>query len=81
VTSTTLVADSPPVFRHARDLAAAQKVRSLELRAAMSLADLSRRFGAPNDGRAQLAEVYGRFSEGFQSSDLRCAKAILDFTD
>ncbi len=33
-------------FRHARDLASAQKVRSLELRAAMSLADLSRRFCA-----------------------------------
>jgi predicted ATPase len=65
-------------FLQALDLARRQEVLSWELRAATSLARLWRGRGRPADARAQLASVYDRFTEGFETADLRCAKQLLD---
>jgi predicted ATPase len=57
----------------ARDLGA----RSLELRAALSLARLRARQDRREEGREALAGIYGEFTEGFETSDLRTARALL----
>ncbi len=61
-------------FREALDLAGRQQARALELRAALSLARLSRTV----ESRAVLAEVHGWFTEGADTHDVREAKALLD---
>jgi predicted ATPase len=65
-------------FAQARDLAAQRQARSLELRAATSLARLWHGQGKGNDAHRLLAEVYGWFTEGFDTPDLREAKTLLD---
>ena len=55
-----------------------QKARLLELRAAMSLARLWRDQGKVQQARELLAPVYGWFTEGFDTRDLKEAKALLD---
>ena len=55
-----------------------QKARSFELRAAMSLARLWRDQGRPQQTRELLAQVYEWFTEGFDTSDPKEAKALLD---
>jgi adenylate cyclase len=52
--------------------------RSLELRAATSFARWLARQGRRDEARAALAPVYGWFTEGFATVDLRTAKALLD---
>jgi class 3 adenylate cyclase/tetratricopeptide (TPR) repeat protein len=64
-------------FRRALDLARERGEKSLELRAAMSLARLLQRRGLREPGRHTLAAVYGWFTEGFDTEDLRAAKALL----
>jgi class 3 adenylate cyclase/predicted ATPase len=54
-----------------------QGARSLELRAATSLARLLRAQGRNEEARAQLAPVLGWFSEGFETADLKEAKEVL----
>jgi len=49
-----------------------------ELRAAMSMARLWRDQGKRDEARELLASVYGRFTEGFDTLDLKEAKALLD---
>jgi predicted ATPase len=63
-----------------RAIAAAQKqgAKSWELRAATSLARLWRDQGKLADARDLLAPVYGWFTEGFETADLKDAKALLD---
>jgi predicted ATPase len=53
------------------------QAKSWELRAAISLARLWQRQGKRADARALLAEVYGWFTEGFDTADLQEAKALL----
>jgi class 3 adenylate cyclase/predicted ATPase len=65
-------------FERALALARAQQARSWELRAATSMARLWRDQGRRDEARALLAPVYGSFSEGFDTLDLRAAKALLD---
>jgi class 3 adenylate cyclase/predicted ATPase len=65
-------------FQHALDVARQQQAKSLELRAAMSLARLWQRQGKRVEARALLAEVYDWFTEGFDTADLQEAKALLD---
>jgi class 3 adenylate cyclase/tetratricopeptide (TPR) repeat protein len=65
-------------FRKARDLAGERHEKSLELRAATSLAQLWRSQGRHAEARAVLAPVYGSFSEGFDLPDLKQAKVLLD---
>ena len=55
-----------------------QRAKSLELRAAMSLARLWRDQGKVQQARELLAPVYGWFTEGFDTLDLKNAKALLD---
>jgi tetratricopeptide (TPR) repeat protein len=61
----------------AKEIAEAQEARSLELRAAMSLARHWRNHGRSEDARRLLRGVYDWFSEGFETPDLRSAQALL----
>ena len=72
------VAESQTCFRQALDIARHQGARSLELRAAMSLARLWGEQGKREEARELLAPVYGWFTEGFDTADLKEAKALLD---
>jgi len=65
-------------FQRALDIAQHQQAKALELRAATSLARLWQQQGKRNDARQLLAEVYGWFTEGFDTADLQEAKALLD---
>jgi predicted ATPase len=65
-------------FRQALDWARRQSALSLELRAATSLARLLRDQGHSTDAVALLQQVYNRFTEGFDSADLKVARALLD---
>jgi tetratricopeptide (TPR) repeat protein len=65
-------------FDRALAVARQQQTRSWELRAAMSLARLWRDQGKPQQARELLAPVYGWFTEGFDTLDLKGAKALLD---
>jgi predicted ATPase len=64
-------------FRKAIAIAQAQGAKSLELRAATSLARLLVRQGRCEEAHALLAPVYGWFTEGFDTADLIAAKALL----
>jgi predicted ATPase len=65
-------------FERALDIARQQQAKSWELRAAMSLARLWRDQGKVREARELLAPVYGWFTEGFDTRDLKEAKALLD---
>jgi len=65
-------------FQRAIEIARRQSAKSWELRATMSLARLLDRQGKRNEARAMLAEIYGWFTEGFDTADLKDAKALLD---
>jgi predicted ATPase len=65
-------------FRRAIEIAVRQEARSWELRAATSLARLLRRTGKRDEARATLAPVFAQFTEGFDTGDLREAKALLE---
>lgn len=65
-------------FRSAMDVARQQKAKSLELRAATSLAQLWCAQGERQKARDLLAPVYGWFTEGFETADLEDARALLD---
>jgi predicted ATPase len=65
-------------FLRSLDRARAQGALSWELRAALSLALLERSQGRPHKVRQLLQAVYDRFTEGFDTSDLKHAKQFLD---
>ena len=65
-------------FHTALRIAAEQGARLLELRAATSLARLWGEQGRRGRARDLLAHVYGWFTEGFDTADLKDAKALLD---
>jgi predicted ATPase len=65
-------------FHRALDTARHQQTKSLELRAATSLAHLWQSQGKCQEARELLEPVYGWFTEGFDTADLRDAKALLD---
>ena len=65
-------------FERALAVARAQQAKSCELRAAMSMARLWREQGKRDEARELLAPVYGWFTEGFDTLDLKQAKALLD---
>jgi predicted ATPase len=71
-------AEAARCFEHALTTARNQCAKSWELRAAMSLARLRRAQGCPDGARTLLASVYGWFSEGFDTADLRDARMLLD---
>ncbi len=55
-----------------------QEAKSWELRATTSLARLLDKQGRRDEARAMLAEIYGWFREGFDTADLKDAKALLE---
>jgi predicted ATPase len=65
-------------FHQALDVARRQQAKSLELRAAASLSRLWQRQGKRDEARELLAEIYGWFTEGFDTADLKEAKALLE---
>jgi predicted ATPase len=69
------------VYRTALGIAKEQGAKLWELRAAASLARLRRDQGRPAEARDLLAPVYGWFTEGFDTPDLKEAKTLLDTLD
>lgn len=65
-------------FRVSIDVARKQSAKSAELRATVSLARLLAKLDKRNEARAMLAEIYGWFKEGFETPELREAKALLE---
>lgn len=65
-------------FRHAIAIARRQQGKSLELRATTSLARLLADAGRRDEARTILADIYNWFTEGFDTADLKDAKALLD---
>jgi predicted ATPase len=65
-------------FRQALEIARQQQVKSLELRAVTSLSRLWQRQGKCDAARQLLAPIYGWFTEGFDTPDLREAKVLLE---
>jgi predicted ATPase/class 3 adenylate cyclase len=65
-------------FQRAIEVARGQSAKSLELRAAMSLSHLWQRQGKQTPARQLLGEIYGWFTEGFDTADLKAAKAMLN---
>ncbi len=72
------VANAEGCFHQAIKIARKQQAKSWELRAAMSLGRLYKSQGRHEEARHLLSQVYGRFNEGFETADLREAKALLD---
>jgi class 3 adenylate cyclase/predicted ATPase len=71
-------AQAESCFRQAIEVAHRQQAKSLELRAAMSLSRLWQRHGKKAEAQRLLAEIYGWFTEGFDTADLKQAKALLE---
>jgi predicted ATPase len=65
-------------FRQALDIAEAQSAKSWELRAATSLARLLSEQGRRAEAYDLVAPIYGWFTEGFDTADLKEARALLD---
>ena len=68
-------------YRRAMAVAQRQQARSLELRAAASLAQLLFTQGRKEEGREVLAPVFGWFTEGFDTRDLKTARGLLQSID
>jgi len=73
--------DAERRYRDALKVTARQAALSLELRAATSLARLLLSQARAREARELLAEVYGRFTEGFNTPDLQGARALLESMD
>jgi predicted ATPase len=71
-------AEAELCFRTAIEIARRQSARSIELRATTSLARLLNEQGRRDEARAMLADIYNWFTEGFDTADLKSAKALLD---
>jgi predicted ATPase len=71
-------AEAEACFQQALDVARRQEAKSLELRAAMSLARLWQQQSKQAEAHALLAPIYGWFTEGFDTADIQEAKALLE---
>jgi predicted ATPase len=71
-------AEAETWLQRALDVARHQEAKSLELRAAMSLAHLWQQQGNRTKAYDLLAPIYGWFTEGFDTADLQEAKALLE---
>ncbi|MBI3300630.1 MAG: hypothetical protein HYZ72_00910 [Deltaproteobacteria bacterium] len=71
-------AEAEACFLKAIEIARRQSAKSLELRAVMSLARLWQSQGKKKQARKLLAEIYGWFTEGFDTADLKEARALLE---
>jgi len=73
-----MLIDAQKLLEQSLAVAQSQRARSLELRAAADLARLGRDQGRPAEARDLLASIYGWFTEGFDTQDLKDGKALLD---
>jgi predicted ATPase len=64
-------------FRQSIRIAQQQKAKSIELRAVVSMGRLLQNQSKREEARAFVAQIYDKFTEGFDTSDLRAAKALL----
>jgi predicted ATPase len=71
-------AEAEACFLKAIGIARKQQAKSLELRAVMSVSRLWQQQGKKDEARQMLAEIYGWFSEGFDTKDLQEAKVLLE---
>jgi predicted ATPase len=71
-------AEAEACFQRALDVARRQRARSWELRAATSLGRLWQKQGKRDQARELLQETFGWFTEGFDTVDLKEARALLD---
>jgi predicted ATPase len=71
-------AEAEACFHKAIEIARKQQAKSWELRAVMSLSRLWQKQGKKKQARQILAEIYGWFTEGFDTKDLQEARALLD---
>ena len=71
-------ASAEACFRKAIEIAGQHGAKWFELRATTSLARLLAKQGRRDEARAMLADIYGWFTEGFDTADLKDAKALLD---
>jgi tetratricopeptide (TPR) repeat protein len=65
-------------FREAIGLARSVSAKALELGATMSLSAMLAKQGRRDEARAMLGDIYDWFTEGFDTADLKDAKALLD---
>jgi class 3 adenylate cyclase/tetratricopeptide (TPR) repeat protein len=72
------VSEAETAIEKGIEVARRQNAKSWELRGAMSLARLRRQQGRPQEAAALLAPILGWFTEGFDTTDLKEAKALLD---
>src|SRR5262249_49860054 len=70
-------AEAKACFRRAIEVSRSQQAKSLELRAVMSLGRVWREQGKRDDARNMLGEIYGGFTEGFDTADLIDARELL----
>jgi predicted ATPase len=78
VSNSTIREEAESCFRQAIEIARRQSAKSFELRATTSLARLLVKQGRNDEARTMLAEIYNWFTEGFDTADLKGAKALLD---
>ena len=76
-TRPSTLAEAETLFRQAIDVSRRHDAKSLELRAVVSLSRLWQRQGRREEARQRLAEIYGWFTEGFDTPDLQEAGAML----
>jgi predicted ATPase len=74
----SMTAQAEQCFRDSLQVARAQSARWWQLRTTTSLARLLDKQGNRDEARAMLAEIYNWFTEGFDTADLKEAKALLD---
>ena len=72
------ISQAEACFNQSIKIARVQKAKSWELRTVMSVARLYQNQGKQKQARVLLAEIYDRFTEGFDTVDMREAKALLD---
>jgi predicted ATPase len=72
------VVEAECCLRTAIDVVRRQRARLLELRATISLARLLKQQGKTEEARLILTDIYNWFTEGFDTADLKDAKALLD---
>ena len=78
MTSPQAEAEAEACFQKAIEIARRQQAKSLELRAVVSLSRLWQQQGKKDEAWQMLSEIYGWFTEGFDTADLQEAKALLD---
>lgn len=76
--SSSNIREAESCFEQAIDIARQQKARSLEIRASIQLSRLWKRTGKNREAYLMLKKIYGKFTEGFDTPDLKEAKALLD---